>query len=62
MTQPLAGIVVVELATGIAGPYAGKLLADFGADVVKVEPPGGDSRALGRGLDPSPNAAHFSCT
>ncbi|MCP5029049.1 MAG: CoA transferase [Actinomycetia bacterium] len=42
MEQPLAGLVVVELATGIAGPYAGKLLADYGADVVKVEPPGGD--------------------
>ncbi|MEM7342406.1 MAG: CoA transferase [Actinomycetota bacterium] len=40
--QPLAGITVVELATGVAGPYAGKLLADYGADVVKVEPPGGD--------------------
>jgi crotonobetainyl-CoA:carnitine CoA-transferase CaiB-like acyl-CoA transferase len=48
MTQPLAGLRVVELAEGIAGPYAGKLLADYGADVVKVEPPGGDrSRHLG---------------
>ena len=46
--QPLAGVQVVELADGIAGPYAGKLLADFGADVVKVEPPEGDrARALG---------------
>jgi len=42
VTQPLAGMVVVELATGIAGPYAGKLLADYGADVIKVEPPEGD--------------------
>jgi crotonobetainyl-CoA:carnitine CoA-transferase CaiB-like acyl-CoA transferase len=40
--QPLAGVRVIELATGVAGAYAGKLLADFGADVVKVEPPGGD--------------------
>jgi len=40
--QPLAGIRVVELATGVAGPYAGKLFADFGADVVKVEGPTGD--------------------
>ena len=39
---------VLELATGVAGPFAGKLLADFGADVVKVEPPGGDeSRSHG---------------
>ncbi len=40
--QPLTDLKVVELATGIAGPYAAKLLADFGADVVKVEPPDGD--------------------
>ena len=46
--QPLDGLRVVELAEGIAGPYAGKLLADYGADVVKVEPPGGDrTRAWG---------------
>ena len=43
MTHPLAGLRVVELATDIAGPYATKLLADAGADVVKVEhPAGGD--------------------
>ena len=40
---PLAGTRVVELAQGVAGPYAGKLLALLGADVVKIEPPGGDS-------------------
>lgn len=39
---PLTGIRVVELAEGMAGPYAGRLLALLGADVVKVEPPGGD--------------------
>jgi len=46
MAQPLAGVRVLELATDIAGPFAGKLLADFGADVVKVEPPGGDPARL----------------
>jgi crotonobetainyl-CoA:carnitine CoA-transferase CaiB-like acyl-CoA transferase len=40
--QPLQGIRVIELATGVPGPYAGKLLADYGAEVIKVEPPGGD--------------------
>ncbi|MEZ5407053.1 MAG: CoA transferase [Acidimicrobiales bacterium] len=40
--QPLTGLRVLELATGVAGPFTGKLFADFGADVVKVEPPGGD--------------------
>ncbi len=45
---PLAGLRVVELAEGIAGPYAGKLLADYGADVVKVESEDGDrSRRVG---------------
>ena len=39
---PLAGLHVLELATGVAGPYAGRLLAMLGAVVVKVEPEGGD--------------------
>lgn len=39
---PLDGVHVLELATGVAGPYAGRLLAMLGATVVKVEPPGGD--------------------
>ena len=38
----LAGVRVVELATEIAGPFAAKLLGDAGAEVIKVEPPGGD--------------------
>jgi hypothetical protein len=45
---PLAGIRVVELATVVAGPGTGKYLADFGAEVVKVEAPGGDpTRRMG---------------
>jgi crotonobetainyl-CoA:carnitine CoA-transferase CaiB-like acyl-CoA transferase len=38
----LGGVRVAELGTGAAVAYCGKLFADFGADVVKVEPPGGD--------------------
>lgn len=39
--QPLAGIKVIELGTLIAGPYAASLLAQFGAEVVKIESPAG---------------------
>lgn len=43
-TGPLAGVRVLELGQLIAGPFAARLLAEFGADVVKVEPPArGDS-------------------
>ncbi len=38
----LSDLAVLELAQDVAGPWCGKLLADLGADVIKVEPPGGD--------------------
>ena len=52
-TAPLHGLRVLEYATGIAGPYAGRLLASLGATVVKVEPVGGDA-ARTQPIDDSP--------
>ena len=42
-SPPLADLKVVDISTIFAGPHCGRYLADFGADVVKVEPPAGDS-------------------
>lgn len=39
-TGPLEGLRVIEMGTLLAGPFCGQLLADFGAEVIKVEPPG----------------------
>ncbi|WP_179471257.1 CaiB/BaiF CoA transferase family protein [Mycolicibacterium vinylchloridicum] len=58
MAGPLEGIRVVELGVWVAGPAAGGILADWGADVVKIEPPTGDpARMFGRmlGLDDGGN-------
>jgi crotonobetainyl-CoA:carnitine CoA-transferase CaiB-like acyl-CoA transferase len=42
MPGPMDGVRVVELGVWVAGPAAGGILADWGADVVKIEPPAGD--------------------
>lgn len=47
--KPLAGVIVLDLSRVLAGPYASMMLADYGATIVKIEPPkvGDDSRAFG---------------
>jgi crotonobetainyl-CoA:carnitine CoA-transferase CaiB-like acyl-CoA transferase len=42
MAGPLEGYKVVELSRGVAGPMAGMFFADYGAEVIRIEPPGGD--------------------
>ena len=62
--QPLTGVRVIEFAHWMAGPLAGGLLADWGADVIKVEPPGGEPmRALFASLgarSDAPNGAFLA--
>ena len=62
MHRPLAGIRVVELARILAGPWAGQLLADLGAEVVKVERPGSGDDTRGWGppfVEGEGSAAYF---
>jgi formyl-CoA transferase len=51
-----SGLKVVDLASFIAGPSAAVILSDFGADVVKVEPPNGDLWRIGHKIPPQPQA------
>jgi len=50
VNRPLEGIKVLELGQLIAGPFAGKFFAEFGAEVIKVEPPEGDPLRKWRNL------------
>ncbi len=62
MPGPLAGLRVLELARILAGPWAGQLLADLGADVIKVERTGAgdDTRAWGPPFVPAADGGHLS--
>src|ERR1700731_3071805 len=51
-----SGLKVVDLASFIAGPAAATILADFGADVIKVEPPDGELWRIGQKIPPQPHS------
>ena len=46
MSYPLSGVKVLDMSRVLAGPFAGRMLCDLGADVVKLEPPEGDITRL----------------
>lgn len=51
-TLPLKGLRVLDMSQGVAGPHCGALFAEYGAEVLKIEPPSGDwMRILGAGYD-----------
>ena len=48
MSAPLDGVRIVEMTSVVLGPYACQILGDLGADIIKIEPPAGDTnRNLG---------------
>jgi crotonobetainyl-CoA:carnitine CoA-transferase CaiB-like acyl-CoA transferase len=62
MAGPLDGVKILELTSVVLGPWACQILADMGADVIKVEPPRGDSnRSLGASRNPGMAALYLTC-
>ena len=55
MAGPLEGIKIIEVCHMLAGPYCGMILADLGAEIVKIEPPTGD---IARGVGPHRHGPH----
>ena len=61
MPGPLAGVRVIDCTTVVLGPWAAQQLGDLGADVVKVEPPEGDTtRQLGPMQHPDMGAFYLA--
>ena len=62
MSGPLEGVRILELTSVVLGPWACQILADMGAEVIKVEPPRGDSnRSLGASRNPNMSALYLTC-
>ena len=61
MSGPLKGLKIIELTSVVLGPWAAQILADMGAEVIKVEAPFGDSnRQLGASRNPNMAALYLS--
>jgi crotonobetainyl-CoA:carnitine CoA-transferase CaiB-like acyl-CoA transferase len=62
MAGPLTGVRILDCSTVVLGPWAAQMLGDMGADVVKVEPPEGDTtRRLGPARHPGMGAFYLAC-
>src|SRR3982751_4523895 len=62
MPGPLAGVRILDCTTVVLGPWAAQQLGDLGADVVKIEPPEGDTtRQLGPARNPGMAAFYLGC-
>ncbi|MCL4776394.1 MAG: CoA transferase [Gammaproteobacteria bacterium] len=62
MSGPLAGVRILEMTAVVLGPWACQILADMGAEVIKVEPPRGDSnRTLGAARSKGMSALYLTC-
>jgi crotonobetainyl-CoA:carnitine CoA-transferase CaiB-like acyl-CoA transferase len=62
MPGPLQGVKIIEMTSVVLGPWACQMLADMGADVVKIEQPRGDSnRTLGAAQNPGMAALYLTC-